>query len=145
VTTEFDIQKIISDVGDLPSTSEDINRIDPKVMTSIMAMAQAGQLARIRKNLEDRTSEGWTQSFVQNITDTQIPSEGFKFDRLAQSISLHNDGPATVFVAINHYENPSPVLFTEMFNVNFEAHKLERIFLKCPPGLAAAVRFTIKG
>jgi len=143
MTTDFDIQKIISEVD--TGAIESPNRIDPKVMTAIMAMAQAGQLARIRKNLEDKTSEGWTQSFNPTVTDVQIPSEGFKFNRLAQSISFRNDGPAMVLVGLNHYDNPSPVNMNETLNVDFEAHKLERIFLRCPPGLTAAVRFTIKG
>jgi hypothetical protein len=141
--TEFDIQKIITEVDQ--GAIENPNRIDPKVMTSIMAMAQAGQLARIRKNLEDRTSEGWTQSFDPTVTDVQIPSEGFKFDRLAQSISFRNDGPAMVLVGLNHYNNPSPINMNETLNVDFEAHKLERIFLRCQPGLIANVRFTVKG
>ena len=143
MTTDFDVQKIITEVDQ--GVIDNPNRIDPKVMTSIMAMAQAGQLAKIRKNLEDRTSEGWTQSFNFVITDTQTPPDGFKFDRAAQSISLRNDGPATIFVGLNSYDNPSTLLINETLNLDFQAHKLVKIYLRCGPTLTANARGTIKG
>ena len=52
MTTErMDIGKILADVG-MPMDEESRNRIDPKVMTAIMAMAQVGQLNKMRRMQE---------------------------------------------------------------------------------------------
>jgi hypothetical protein len=126
MTTEpLDIQKIIADVD--TGVVADPNRIDPKVMQTIMTMAMAGQLTKIRKLTEDNTSVGWTISLNETIT-TAPPGEGFKLNRPAQSISLTNDGGNVVLVGLNDFWNPHTVNPTEVLNVNFGAHKLVRIF-----------------
>ena len=141
MTTEMDLQKIITEVD--TGTIENPNRIDPKVMTAIMAMAQAGQLAKIRKNLEDKTSEGWTVSINETITSVS-PGNGFLLPRIAQSISLTNDGPNPVLVGLNAFINPQTVNPTERMDVNFEAHKLERIYWQSVGG-NTNIRALVKG
>jgi hypothetical protein len=145
MTTErIDIGKILADVG-MPETSEDINRIDPKVMTAIMAMAQAGQLVKIRKIQEDAQGQGWLRGIVFQVTDTQIPYDGYRLDYAATGIYLHNDGPAMVYVGLNNNLNPSILGFNETLNLEYNSHKLVLIFLKCDTGLTATVRASVKG
>jgi hypothetical protein len=137
-----DLQKILSEVE---STPTDMNRIDPKIMSAIMAMAQAGQLARIRKNMEDRTSTGWVQSFQKVITDAP-PMDGWWLDKPAQSVSITNDGPNPLLVGFNDNINPAVVNVTDVLVVDFKAHRLNRLYLQCQmTGGTTNVRFILKG
>jgi hypothetical protein len=143
-TEQMDIGKILADVG-MPETSEDINRIDPKVMTAIMAMAQAGQLVKMRKMQEDAQGQGWLRGITFQVTDTQIPYDGYKLDYPAMGMYLHNDGPNSVYVGLNNNLNPSIVGPNETLNLEYNSHKLVLIFLKCDSGLTATVRVSVKG
>jgi hypothetical protein len=140
--SDLDLQKIMSDAE---TGVGDMNRIDPKVMTAIMAMAQAGQLVKIRKNLEDRTSQGWTQGIIFNVTDVIAPVGGYTVDPLAQSVNMHNDGPSLVYIGFNNFVNPSSLDVDETLTVDFGAHKLSLIYIWCPATLTSVVRATLKG
>jgi hypothetical protein len=140
--SDLDLQKIMADAE---AGAGDMNRIDPKVMTAIMAMAQAGQLVKIRKNLEDRTSDGWTRGMTFTVTDVIRPPGGYTIDPAAQSINLHNDGPALIYIGFNNFVNPSALDVDETLTVDFGAHKLNLIYTWCPPTLTSVVRATIKG
>ena len=114
-------------------------------MTAIMAMAQAGQLVKIRKIQEDAVNQGWSRGISFNVTDTQIPYDGYKLDYPASAIYLHNDGMATVYAGMNSSLNPTTLLAGETLNINFGSHKLILIFLKCDAGQTSSVRATITG
>jgi len=145
MTTErMDIGKILADVG-MPIDEESRNRIDPKVMTAIMAMAQVGQLNKMRRMQEDATSQGWIRGINSPVTDVQTPPDGFKLDFNAMACYVHNDGPAIVYFAINNYNNPSALSVNETLNLEFGSHKIERFFMKCDNGQNANVRITLKG
>jgi hypothetical protein len=145
MTTErMDIGKILADVG-MPETSEDINRIDPKVMTAIMSMAQAGQLVKIRKMQEDSQGQGWLRGITFNVTDQQIPFDGYRLDYPAMGVYFHVDGPSGVWIGLNNNLNPTYLQPNETLNLEYNSHKLVLIFIKCDTGLTSTVRASVKG
>jgi hypothetical protein len=123
----------------------DPTKINPAIMTSIMTMASAGQLAKIRKEIEERNSSGWVKSFQLALSDAPF-GEGWNIDPPAQSISITNDGPQPALVCVNDPHYPDVVNINEIRDFVFEKHLISRIFLRCQtPGGTAAVRYTLKG
>ncbi len=120
-------------------------RIDPSVASFVYQAVAASNLARIRKLKEDETSQGWVENFDVAVTPAS-PSQEVALTLPAQSISITNDGPALVWVEINkRFYTRRTLNLGETLNINFGAHKLERFFVQCPPGLTATIRATARG
>jgi hypothetical protein len=112
------------------------------VMEEITGLAALGQLYKIRKNLEDRTSAGLIETWEETITNNIVR---YELTRPAQSLGVINDGPDPVLIWINtSASNPKTVMVNEPFNVNFENHALARFYLQCAPGNTAAIRAIAK-
>jgi len=119
-------------------------RIDPSVMTFIMQASQLAQITKIRKYFEDRTPRGLIQTWGMDsnnpLTITDELKE-IKFDYPAQSFSLVNDGDNTVYVWVNSMMRPkSAVKSGETFNLDFELHKINYLYLQCENGQSTSVR-----
>jgi hypothetical protein len=119
-------------------------RIDPSVMTFILQASQLAQITRIRKYFEDRTPHGLIQTWGMDsnnpLTVTDELKE-IKFDYPAQSLSLINDGDYTVYVWVNSLIRPkSAVKSGETFNLDFELHKINYLYLQCEQGESTSVR-----
>lgn len=111
----------------------------------IYELINMANTAKIRKLLEDQASEGWTQTFILNINDTE-PSQEFVLSRPAQSMALINAGPGQMIVSINSRGgSPTPVAALQPYNVSFTGHKLMRFFIVCPSGTVAAGVAVTKG
>ena len=116
----------------------DPNRIRPDVMQFIMLAKMAREATQIRKYFDDRTPNGYIQPRTIAVTQTR-QRVGLPWD--AQSASFINDGPDTVYVWINTIGRPPHTINNgEVFNINFEVHKLKRFWLQCDPGRTASVR-----
>lgn len=116
--------------------SEDAD--DLAVMQYIAQAAAAAQLVRIRKYFDDRTSEGFVQSW--NLTVTPVVQE-IVLDYPAQSFYIINDWGSPIFVEINRrHKTASQLNITEDMPLNFETHKLKRFYVYCSPGGAARAR-----
>jgi hypothetical protein len=115
------------------------------VLKRVTEMATLANLARIRKNMEDRTSVGWTISYNEVVTTRYPPGEGsLDLPSPAQSISVTNDGLNPVLVGLNENTNPHPLNPGEVQNVDFQAHRLKRIYLQAVTG-NTNVRAIVKG
>lgn len=116
----------------------DPNRIRPDVMQFVMLAKIAREATQIRKYFDDRTPTGAIQTIVVAANPVRQLVE---LPWVAQSVSIINGGPNPVFVWINTLERfPHQILLNEVLNINFEVHKLRRLYFQCGQGFAAAVR-----
>jgi len=114
-------------------------------MSFLMLASINAQAAKIRKYLEDRKSQGNIQHFDINAT-SPFPSQEFRVEPPAQSISLHNDGPGILWVEYNERNSGKTILNpTETRNINFVTHELKRFYVGCPAGATAIARADTKG
>ena len=117
-------------------------RIDPAVMSFIMQASQLAQIVKIRKYFDDRTSHGLIQTYDVTVTDEL---KEIKVDFPAQSFSLINDGPDTVYVWVNTMERPKVTVKSgTKFEPNYETHKINYIYLQCASGESTGVRIVAK-
>jgi hypothetical protein len=117
-------------------------RIDPAVMSFIMQASQLAQIVKIRKYFDDRTSHGLIQTYDVTVTDEL---KEIKVDFPAQSFSLINDGPDTVYVWVNTTERPKVTVKSgAKFEPNYETHKINYIYLQCASGESTDVRIVAK-
>lgn len=120
----------------------DPNRMRPDVMQFIMIAKMARETTKIRQYYDDRIPNGYIQTIQVAATPVRQLVE-LSWD--AQSFSIINDGPNPVFVWVNTLERPAhEILLSEVFNLNFEVHKLKRLWFQCDPGFAAALRVVAK-
>jgi hypothetical protein len=111
----------------------------------LMSAAAVGQLARIRKGVEDQVCEGWVQNFNLIVNDAE-PSQEIEVDRPAQSLFIVNDGLGQILVEINErFTTQTTLNRTETLRLDFKGHKLRRFFVQCPLGQAATGRAIAKG
>ena len=113
-------------------------------INQVGAIAEGGNedVEEIRKYVEDRTSTGEIQTYSKTITDelTEI-----KVVYSGQSLALSNDGLSTVYVWINDMSRPrATVRAGEELAINFEVHKLNKIFLQCDTGNSTTIRAVVK-
>lgn len=114
------------------------NVMRPDVMNFLMLASIASQAVKIRKYFDDRTPNGYIQPFTVPVTATRRRIE-LPWD--AQSAAFINDGLNTVHIWINSTQRPShPILSGEVFNINFDVHKLKKFYLQCDPGNTSSVR-----
>lgn len=114
------------------------NVMRPDVMQFLMLASIASQATRIRKYFDDRTPTGAIQTWIIPVTQTR---QRVRVTWDAQSMSLINDGPDSVKIWINTLErSPHTVNLNEVFNINFEVHKLKRFYHQCDPGNTASIR-----
>lgn len=116
----------------------DPNRIRPDVMQFVMLAKMARETIKIRKYFDDRIPSGYIQAIAVAATPVRQLVE---LSWIAQSVSCINDGLNPVFVWVNTLERPPHQINpAEAFNINFEVHKLRRLYFQCGPALATAVR-----
>ena len=131
----------------MTESGQNVMRAD--VMQFLMTASIASQAVKIRKYFDDRKSQGWILSFDNVIASPVVPSEEFKLDSPAQSISITNNalaGGPVIWVEINRRFNSRRTLNPlETLEVNFETHKLKCFFVQCPPGVPPIFSATIKG
>jgi len=117
-------------------------------MSFLMQASQLAQLTKIRKYFDDRTSRGLNQAWGMDPNNPLIITDQLtviNVDYPAQSFSLHNDGPDTVYVWVNGRLRPPAIVNSgETMNEDFETHKLNNIPLQCDPTQTAAVRIVAK-
>lgn len=123
-------------------------RIDPAVMSFIMQASQLAQIVKIRKYFDDKTSHGlvqtWGMDTANPLTITDVLKE-IKVDFPAQSFSLINDGPNTVYVWVNTTERPKVTVKSgAKFEPNYETHKIKYIYLQCAIGESTGIRMVAK-
>ena len=124
------------------------NVMRPDVLQFLMTASIASQAVKIRKYVDDRTSEGWILSFDNVIASPAVPSQEFTLDSPAQSISITNNaavGGPVIWVEINRRFNRRTLNPGQTLNINFETHKLECFFVQCPPGVPPTFSATVKG
>ena len=116
------------------------NVMRPDVMNFLMMASIASQAVKIRKYFDDRTPTGLIQPLTIPITAVR---QRTVLDWIAQSAVFINDGPNTVYIWINSLQRPPHTCnITEVFNVDFEVHKLKTFWLQCDPGNTTSVRVT---
>lgn len=97
-------------------------------------------IAKIRKYFDDRTPNGLIQPFTVPVTAVR---QRVGLPWVAQSATFINDGPNTAYIWINSNQRPPHTInLNEVFNINFEVHKLKRFYLQCDPGNTASIRVT---
>jgi len=102
----------------------------------------ARETTQIRKYFDDRIPSGYIQTIPVAVTPVRQLVE---LSWVAQSVSLINGGPNPAFVWVNTLVRPPhQILLNEVLNINFEVHKLKRLWFQCGPGFAAAVRVIAK-
>jgi len=123
-------------------------RIDPSPMSFLMQVAQLGQMVKIRKHLDDRTSHGLIQTWGMDLDNPlSITDEltEIKVDYPAQSLYLFNDGDDSVYVWVNDLGRPkATVKVNETFKADYETHKISYLYLRCASGETADVRIIAK-
>jgi hypothetical protein len=108
-------------------------------MQFLMQASTNAQLSQIRKYFEDRTSKGKTQDLDLDVTD-QLQRVDLLYK--SQSIALINDGPNVCGVWLQHRDTFHPLGVTEHYEVNYETHKLDVLWVQCNPGETARLRAT---
>ncbi len=116
------------------------NVMRPDVMNFLMLASIASQAVKIRKYFDDRTPNGLIQPFTVSVTAVR---QLVRLPWDAQSATFINDGPNPVRIWINSTQRPSHTSNPgEVFNIDFEVHKLKQFYLQCGPGNTASVRVT---
>ena len=116
----------------------DPNRIRPDVMQFVMLAKMVRETVQIRKYFDDRTPNGYIEPITVNATQVR---QRIGLTWVAQSASIINDGPDSVLVWVNTIGRPPhPMNLNEVFNINFEVHKLKKLYFQCDPGDTASVR-----
>ncbi len=150
MTEEFDLEKILGSVnssgvsqlhvasGDNIQGVADPNKMRPDVMQFLMTAAMASHLGKIRKYLEDRTPNGFIETWVINGTEL---IQRFEMTHISQSIAFICDGPNPAGIWINTLAtNPHTIGITETYLVQMQVHKLERFWVQCNPGHTSQIR-----
>lgn len=136
MSTEQFLKKL--NIDDIEVVDEGENVMRPDVMNFLMLASIASQAVKVRKYIDDRTPNGLIQPLTVAVTDVRRRT-GFPW--VAQGASFINDGPNRVFLWINSASRPPHTLnVNEVFNINFEVHKLKKCFLQCDPGNTSSVR-----
>lgn len=135
---EFDPSQI--QVVDEEGNSVSIPDYD-SFMQFLMLSSIAHQAVQIRKYFDDRTPNGYTQSMTVVATGRRL-RVGFPWD--AQSAVFINRGPDPVYIWINTIQRAPHIIrnVNEIYNVDFEVHKLKRFWHQCDPGNTASVEVT---
>lgn len=116
------------------------NVMRPDVMNFLLLCSIASQAVKIRKYFDDRTPTGLIQPFTVPVTAVR---QRVRFPWAAQSATFINDGPDTARIWINSNQRPPHTInLNEVFNIDFEVHKLKRFYLQCDPGNTASIRVT---
>jgi len=114
----------------------------PDILNFLMLASINAQTARVRRYYDDRKSRGNVQPYNVSVTDKP---QTLDFLEVAQSMSLFNDGPDTVYYWVNnpHVEIAS-VNKGESTKINFETHEIERLILWCDAEETASLRIIAK-
>jgi len=143
----MDYQNVLQSI-EMPFNPDDIEIVENgtptkwtskgDVMNFLMLASIASQAVKVRKYLDDRIPNGYIQTILVAATPVRQLVE---LPWIAQSVSCINDGPNPVFIWVNTLErSPHQINLNEAFNINFEVHKLRKLYFQCGPGFAAAVR-----
>lgn len=120
----------------------DPNRIRPDVMQFIMLAKMTRDITRIKNIIEDQESSGETYSWNETITDARVE---YVLVQPAISIAADNRGPDEVKVWINSLgRTPHLVPRNRILNIDFNGHKLIKLFAQCNPGETATLRCNFK-
>jgi hypothetical protein len=134
------------DTPGLPEVYVDGHKVaggSKEALSEVYDLINMANMAKIRKILEDKTSKGWVYSLRPTAT-IDPPGEGYQLNQLAQSVNITNDGPSQCLVGINDNDNPYPMAIREIWSVDFEAHRIDRIYWQGIGG-NATLRIIIKG
>ena len=151
-----DLARIVES-GSMPSNLEvitdgepqDPNTINPALYGWIMQAAQLGQLVRIRKALEDKfakeTSLGGEDG-TRRLPATSVVQELNLISNWPYrpwiSLFVTNDGPNTLFIAINYAHQWKEIRVTEsrtISHVNAD-ERIHKVFYRCDDGETASAR-----
>lgn len=136
-------------------STEGIERIIPTVPQAVVALAQLGQLVRIRRSLERQEFEGLLAEITlpctgqqQSLADIQVKNPYLL--RCATALFV-NDGPNTAYILINgrlsgHINLPITLRLNESHPIDFSRaeHRIEELSYWCDPGNTASVRVEVK-
>jgi hypothetical protein len=132
--------------GMLPEIKVDGRQLDDPahafdgVMTEITQLAMLGQLHKLNKHFQDRTSQGQVLSVDEIITDQLFT---LKFPVAVMSVTVINSGHSPVKLWVNNtHHNPRVCRPYLTATLNFESHVLECIYLQCEPGVTTSVEIT---
>lgn len=125
------------------SITEDGKKVmRPDILNFLMLASINAQTARVRRYFDDRKSKGNVQPYNIPVTDE---AQDIDIIPVAQSISLFNDGPNTVYYWVNNpYSEIASVNKGESTNINFETHEIKRLILWCDAGETASLRIIAK-
>lgn len=125
-----------------------MERISPNVPQAVVALAQLGQLVRIRRALERQQFEGAVAEITLACTDQQqfvVQSDYPFLEQLATAV-FFNDGPDTAYISVNNSNLPFTVKKNESHPIDFSKadRRIEHLSYWCDVGNTAAVRLGVK-
>jgi hypothetical protein len=143
--------KLSEALGALSATETDDQsreRISSNVPQAVVALAQLGQLVRIRRALERQQFEGSIAEITLNCTDQQQEVEMLENPFFIRSVTVAfiNNGPNTAYILINHTNLPFSIQINESYPIDFSRaeRRIESLVYWCDTGGTAVVRVKVK-
>jgi len=113
------------------------------VIQAITQLATLGQLTKIRKSLEKEEFEGELDPRTFGATDVVQCLELDQYPNVPWATATAvNDGPNSVFIAINGLAKPATLNLAETLSLDFTKadRRIEAVYYWCNPGNTASVR-----
>jgi hypothetical protein len=135
-----------TDTPGLPEVIIDGRKVAPgsdEVWKETMDLVNMANLAKIRKRIDDQASQGWVKPYDNWLVSPN--GEEFYVDPPGQALTIINDGPDPIQLAINDKRALLTINANQTYNLSFGNHTLKWFFLQCGAGLTATVRAEIKG
>lgn len=129
--------------SDTPQIIEEgMQTVNPSVMNFIMLATIAGHMARVRKYVEDKTSEG--RAFHRLLTITPASTSLNFSQHPLREVAIYNTGAVfPAYFRINEaVSDRVQVLPREVKHFDYEMHKVKLIILDCNPGETTTVDIT---
>ena len=140
-----ELQSLIPSLRSLKIDGEESkDEISPQTLQAIAQLASLAQLVKIRKSLEREQFGGRLDSRTLDATDQR------KFLDLIKewphipyaTISLINDGPNSVYIALNRRDDEHKIESGESTSADFlkANERISVIYYRCAPGETASTR-----